>query len=357
MNSQQTGRRGMAKFLVLCAIGLLVAAFGSVSIVSVATTAAVIGLAAIGQSALTGTTKVVNLGTSCFIGIGAFTAGYLVNSQGWDFAAAILAALALSLLVGLLVSPIANRLSGVYIVIVTVGLAFVAQHLFRTVTPITGGTTGITLSTLPLGGIDLYLPVALGNQVVSPRTVYFLLSLAFLLVATLLTENLLRSRIGRALRVVGTSPVMARSFGISPGRYRTIAFVYSSGLCGLAGALLIEQQAYADWEQFNLLLCIDIVVVIVLGGLGSTYSVITATCALYFLPELVPLLSPVLPFFAADGGSTGLSPQLFTAALFGVALAATVVLEPRGLAGIAERIAARFTRGAEGRPPTTTAQP
>jgi branched-chain amino acid transport system permease protein len=319
-----------------------VAVGGPGDVMSVATTAAIFGIAAIGLTVLAGPTRVVNLGASTFIGLGAFVAAYLNNVVKLDFALSMLAATSACIAVGWIIAPIASRLAGVYIAVITVGIAFLAQHIFRIAEPFTGGTVGVQLTSIPFLGLDLSQPTQVGGLVLDTRLVYFLLCAVVLVLVTVAASQLLRSRIGRALQVIGTSSLTARSFGISPSRYRGVAFVFSAGLGGLAGALLAGSQGFVAWDQFDLILSVNLIAVIVLGGLGSVYGAIVGAAILYALPVAVNAFAGSLPFLASASSSDGLSPEQFTSVLYGLALVLVMILEPGGLAALLARARARL---------------
>ncbi len=169
-------------------------------------------------------------------------------------------------------------------------------------------------------------------------TVYFLVCAFVLLLSALATTNLLRSRTGRALRTLAASPVTARSFGISPARYRSTSFLYSSALAGIAGGLFGGYSGFLSYEQFSVELSIQLLAVVVLGGLGSVYGVVAAAAILVGLPELVLALQQWLPFVAAAGSTEGFTADQFSAVVFGLALALVMVAEPGGLAGLWHRL-------------------
>jgi branched-chain amino acid transport system permease protein len=341
---KHTRRRRMAapSLVILVVVLAAVAVAGPGDVMSVATTAAIFGIAAIGLTVLAGPTRVVNLGASTFIGLGAFVAAYLNNVVKLDFALSMLAAMAACIAVGWIIAPIASRLAGVYIAVITVGIAFLAQHIFRIAEPFTGGTVGVQLTSVPFLGLDLSQPTQVGGLVLDTRLVYFILCAVVLVLVTVAASQLLRSRVGRALQVIGTSSLTARSFGISPSRYRGVAFVFSAALGGLAGALLAGSQGFVAWDQFDLILSVNLIAVIVLGGLGSVYGAIVGAAILYALPVVVNAFAGSLPFLASASSSDGLSPEQFTSVLYGLALVLVMILEPGGLAALLARARARL---------------
>jgi branched-chain amino acid transport system permease protein len=345
-----TGRRrskggrlpaGTAKLLALTAILVAVAVHGPGVVMTVATTSAIFGIAGIGLTVLAGPTRIINLGSSCFIGVGAFTTAYVNNVYAPNFLVSLLAAMVVCLILGWAVAPIASRLAGVYIAIITVGLAFLGQHVFRIADGWTGGTVGVLLTDIPFFGANLAGPARFGNLVFAQSYAYFLLCSVVLTLCVIAATRLLDSRIGRALHVVGTSSVTARSFGINPTRYRGTALVFSAVLCGLAGGLLAGQQSFLSWEQFDMSLSVDLIAVIVLGGMGSIYGAVVGAAVLYSLPHIVEALAPYLPYITVGPSGSGLSPEHVTAVIYGAALVVVMVLEPRGLATLAGRVSER----------------
>ncbi|MEU1405650.1 branched-chain amino acid ABC transporter permease [Streptomyces sp. NPDC005728] len=331
-----------AKLIALIAILFAVAVHGPGEVMTVATTAAIFGIAGIGLTVLAGPTRIVNLGSSCFIGVGAFTTAYVNNVYAPNFLISLSAAAAVCLVLGWAVAPIASRLAGVYIAVITVGLAFLGQHVFRIADGWTGGTVGVLLTDIPFFGANLAGPAQFGNLVIERSLAYFLLCSVVLALCVIASTRLLDSRIGRALHVVGTSSITARSFGINPARYRGTALVFSAVLCGLAGGLLAGQQSFVSWEQFDMLMSVDLIAVIVLGGMGSVYGAVIGAAVLYSLPQIVEALAPYLPYVTVGPSGNGLSPEQFTAVVYGAALVVVMVLEPRGLATLASRIAERI---------------
>ncbi|CNG22011.1 branched-chain amino acid ABC transporter permease [Actinomadura latina] len=329
------------KPVVLAAILTAIAVHGPGDLMSVATTAVVFGIAAIGLTVLAGPARIVNIGASCFIGTGAFMTAYLNNVAETNFLISLSAACAVCFVLGWAVAPIAARLAGVYIAIITVGLAFLGQHVFRIATPWTGGTSGVLLTDVPFFGINLAGPARIGGLVVDRALTYFVLCSIVLMITVVVATRLLRSRTGRALHVVGSSSLTARSFGINPAQYRGTALVFSAVLCGLAGGLWAGQQSFVSWEQFDLMMCVDMIAVVVLGGLGSVYGALVGAAILYTLPELVEKLAPYLPLVTDGATGAGLSPEQFTSVLYGAALIVVMVIEPRGLAALVTRVSDR----------------
>lgn len=328
-------RSALTPPLVMLAVIGLVAAFTTPLQARLGTVTACYAIAGIGLSVLAGTTRIVNLGVSAFFGLGAFVTAGVLSTLELPIALA-LAAIACMVL-GLVVAPVAGRLTGIFMAIVTVGLALLGQHIFRISTAWTGGTAGRTVDPPVMAGLQVTRDLTVGGAALDGQVVYFVVCATILVLTALATTNLLRARAGRALSTLAASPVAARSFGISPVRYRSVAFVYSSALTGIAGGLLAGQSGFISYEQFNVDLSIELLAVVVLGGLGSVYGVVVAAAILVLLPEVVMASSGALPFIAAGGGTEGITAEQFSAVLYGLALVIVMVIEPRGLSGLWQR--------------------
>lgn len=329
--------------LGLTLIAALVVALASPTQTRLAIQVAIYAIAAIGLSVLAGTARLVSLGTSAFLGLGAFTTATVIEA-GLEFELALIAGTAACMAAGLILSPVAGRLAGIFLAILTVGVALLAQHVFRIATAWTGGTAGTLVGDPVVAGIRITEDLQFAGSAVAGETAYFVVCAVLLVLVATLTGNLLRSRTGRALQTLSASATTARSFGISPTRYRSTVFVYSSALAGLAGGLLAGYTGFISYEQFNLEIGVQLLAVVVLGGLGSVYAVIAASVVLIALPELVLAFRDVLPFVAANGSTQGLTADQLSAILFGLTLAIVMVVDPSGLAGLARRLRGRAAR-------------
>lgn len=324
--------------LCLVVVAAIVGAAGSEAFLGVAITAVIFAIAGQGLTVLSGPVKVISIASSAFVGIGAFVVGYFTLTSGTDLLVALPVGMAACAAVGLLVAPIAGKVSGIQIAIITVGIAFLAQHIFRIARPWTGGNDGLQILEARLGGLDLNSDLSLGAVSVGSDLLFFIVCVAILLATSVATDNLLHSRPGRALRMTGTSVLGAKSFGIKPGTYRSIAFAYAAVLGGLSGGLLAVRQGYIVWDQFGGDMSIDLLAVVVLGGLGSVYGAIAGAVVVYALPEVIQRLSDSLPLVAASGDTHGITPGQLTSVIYGLLLVVVMVYEPGGIAGIAARV-------------------
>jgi branched-chain amino acid transport system permease protein len=232
----------------------------------------------------------------------------------WLLAAGIVAAIA-----GALIAPLAVRLRGLYLAIVTLGLVFIGQFLFREWT---------TLAGPPDIGRPAPIPTLFGTRIdvdgdflTRIQKVYFLM-LVLLVIFGVLARNLVRSRTGRAFAAIRDRDIAAAVIGVNLTRYKVIAFAISSFYAGVAGALLyIIPQTFIP-GNFNLLVSVPI-----MGALFIT-----------LLPRITTELQAVLPFINNDATGKGITVQLAEQILYGLLIIVFLIFEPRGLFGIWIRI-------------------
>jgi len=318
--------------------------------------AAIIG--AIGLNLLVGTTGQLSLAHAFFLAVGAVTYVYVSGSPGGTATKISglelppLVGMVLGVLVaglaGLLFSPIAARLRGIYLGVASLGLVFIGQHLLNTVTPVTGGFNGRTVPKFSLFGFsfsdsnpDLFvLNVPFGE---SERLWY--LGLALALMAYLFARNLLRSRPGRALQTLRDSEVAAAVMGVNVQGYKARVFLVSSMYAGLAGVLYGLSIGSVAPESFALDLSVLYLAMIVLGGLGSVGGAVLGAVFVSALPLVFQQYAGSLPF-VSEPGQGGVNAGQAARLLFGLAIVLVVLFEPAGLAGLARRFTRRPGRPA-----------
>jgi branched-chain amino acid transport system permease protein len=332
---------------------------------------ALIGLTAfgaIGLNLLSGYAGQPSLGQAFFIGLGAFTAGYLGRATGADpaglgqpFLVYFLAAGVIGGLVGFVVGLPALRLRGNYLAVVTLGLVFVGIWLFSQIDTITGvtitdGSRGSSMpKTAQLFGIDFTKIGDLGRD-------QSLLYLFWGLVAVLtwFVANIARRRPGRAMRAVRDRDVAAEIAGISNFRYKVGAFVVSSAIASMGGVLFGLWATYVTPDQTNIgiLLSIQYLAVVVIGGIGTAYGPILGAFVVMGLEPVLKWLlekewfANLVPWVTSTPDSGGIFFGTLAQILYGVLIVVFLIFEPRGLAGIVHRIAAWWRRRSQKVPAT-----
>ncbi|TMH32512.1 MAG: branched-chain amino acid ABC transporter permease [Betaproteobacteria bacterium] len=268
----------------------------------------------LGLMLLAGFTGLFSIGHAAFLGVGAYTQAVLTN-YGMPFPLALIVAGALSAAVGMVVGLPALRVKGIYLGIATLSFGFIVEEVFARWESVTGGNAGIHIKS----------PNMFGWTLDSGEEFYFL-CLVLTVVATLLILNLLRSPTGRAFVAIRDSEVSAQSMGIHLARYKTMSFAISAALAGIGGALYAHKLQFISPDQFDILQSIDLLLMVVIGGLGSVHGAFLGAIFLISTPQVIALSKDHLPTVVAQApGLQGL--------VYGVVLIAFVLFEPLGLYG------------------------
>lgn len=305
--------------------------------------AGIAAIGAIGLNVLTGYTGQVSLGHAFFIGAGAYTAGQVGGELGLPLPAWLAAAGVIGAAVGALVGPFALRLRGNYLAIVTLGLVFVGEHLFRNLEDVTGGNSGASVTAeVTLGPLDFASMSVLGDQYTLNQS-WFWLIWGLVLLFALLAKNIVRTRPGRALQAVRDRDIAAEVVGVEPGRYKLGAFALSSGLAAIGGALFGAYQQFVSPDEFNLFLSIQYIAIIIVGGVGTIFGSVLGALFLGGLPAVIEQYSDSIPGVATSASDDGfISVFSLNQAVFGLLIVLFLVFEPRGLAAMWLRTKAYF---------------
>lgn len=304
--------------------------------------AGIAAVGAIGLNLLTGFTGQASLGHAVFYGIGAYAATVFAGHWGLPFPLWLVAASAVGGFVGGLTGPFALRLRGNYLVIVSLGLLVLGQHVFENWSSVTGGLTGTAVrAPVAIGPLDVG-SLSIGGLRLTRSQGYLYFVWLVVAVLTLAARNIARSRPGRALQAIRDRDLAAEVIGVSLVQYKVGAFVVSSGYAACAGALYASYARYLSPLDFSLYLSIQFIAMIVVGGIGTIHGSILGALFLTMLPRVIESVSGRLPFVSADGTGGGLTVQSLNQALFGLLIIAFLLFEPLGLAEIWRRITRYF---------------
>lgn len=232
---------------------------------------------AVGLNLLMGYAGQISLGHAAFFGLGAYASAILTTRYGWSPWPALGLGLVLTGLVAYVIARPVLRLKGHYLAMATLGFGIIIHILLVQTGDLTGGPDGI-------GGIP---PLSLFGWVIDTDERWYVFIAAALLLVVLLALNLIDSRTGRALRALHGSEVAAAMMGIDTTAAKTAVFVLAALTAGLAGSLFAHQQAFVSPDSFNFFVSIELVTMVVLGGIASTWGAILGAVILTLLPELL----------------------------------------------------------------------
>ena len=337
--------------LILVAIALPLYLDNAFLSMGLAVMAAAVG--AIGLNLLSGVTGQLSLAHAFFIAIGTYGYAYFSGSPGGvatpygglelpPLLGAVMA-IALAGLAGLAFSPIASRLSGIYLGVASLSLVFLGQHLLFNWESVTGGPNGRSVPAFSLFGFPFANPEPGGTQVVllgvplQRNELLWYLFLAVLIIGYLFARNLLRGRHGRALQMIRDKQTAAAVMGVNVRRYKSSAFVISSMYAGAAGVLLALFLRVPTPGSFGLILSVTYLAMIVIGGLGSIPGAVVGAAFVAATPLLLNLYSDFFPFLA-EPGSGGVDSGTLAKFLYGGAVVVVLLLEPGGVAALGRRV-------------------
>ncbi|MBC5786092.1 branched-chain amino acid ABC transporter permease [Ramlibacter sp. USB13] len=272
------------------------------------------GIVGLGLMLLAGFTGLFSIGHAAFFGVGAYAQAVLTG-LGWHFPFALLVGAVLSAAVGVVVGLPALRVKGIYLGIATLSFGFIVEEVFARWESVTGGNAGKTVGSAKMFG-----------WTADTGASFYYLCLALAVLATLGCLNLLRSPTGRAFVAIRDSEISAQSMGIHLARYKTLSFALSAALAGIGGALYAHQIRFLSPDQFNIIQSIDLLLMVVIGGLGSIHGAFLGAIFLIGLPQAISAVKDYLP------ESIGQAPGL-KAVVYGAVLVAFVLFEPLGLYG------------------------
>ncbi|HVF73420.1 MAG TPA: branched-chain amino acid ABC transporter permease [Acidimicrobiales bacterium] len=309
---------------------------------SVLVYAGIFAIGAIGLNLLSGYTGQVSLGHAFFMACGAYTTMMLGTRHELPLPVWLLASAVVGGLVGGIVGPFALRLRGNYLAVISLGLVFLGQHVFENWESLTGGPGGNgSTAPLSLGFLD-FNALAVGGRAYTRNQSFFWLVWALVFLSLLIAKNIVRSRPGRAMQAIRDRDVAAQVIGVSLGRYKVGAFVVSSALAAMAGALFATYQQFIAPDSFNLFLSIQFVFMIIVGGIGTVFGSVIGALFAGLLPALVSKYGGSIPFIEQQPGAGGLTVFQVNQIAFGVLIILFLILEPRGLAAVWLRIKAYF---------------
>ncbi len=234
-------------------------------------------LLAVALNLLLGYAGQISLGHAGFFGLGAYLSGVMTATYGWNpWTTMIAAALLVGTLAFIIGFPIL-KLKGHYLAMATLGLGIIIYIVFLEWVAVTGGPSGLSgIPNLTIGG--LVFDSDLKN--------YYLVW-AFVLAVVIFSVNLANSRIGRAFRAIHDSEVAARVMGVNARLLKVQVFALSALICSVAGSLYAHVMTFIAPASFGFHISVELLTMVVIGGLGSIYGSILGALLLTLLPEFL----------------------------------------------------------------------
>jgi branched-chain amino acid transport system permease protein len=271
-------------------------------------------IAGVGLMILTGFTGQVSFGHAAFLGLGAYCHSILMTA-GLPFSISLVLTTSFTGLIGMMLGRSASKMHGFYLAVATLAFLIIVETIIGEWTDLTGGYAGYLVPDLEIFG---FFFAEVWQQ--------YYLDLALALFVIWGAANLLRSPTGRSFLAIRDSELSARSLGVNIEWVKIQSFGISAAITGLAGVLLAHHLAYLSPETFGVLESLKLLLMIVVGGLGSIPGAIFGAIFVSLLPVALSILRDVLP--GAISQQAGLEPMLF-----GLIIVIFVIFEPEGING------------------------
>ncbi len=336
----------LSRWIALCLAVVVVIIFFSVATddwLTIVNFTLIAAIASLGLNVLSGYTGQVSLGIAFFMSIGAYTAAVLGGippttpldpfGLGLSFLIWLPAAGIVAALVGALIGPTALRLKGFYLGIVTLSLVFIGNYIFMNARAVSGGPQGRTFPVPAIGDFSFDQQNTIFGITLTSGQQFFLLILPILGLSALFVGNVMRSRAGRAFKAVRDNEVGATIMGVNLFEAKMGAFILSSFLAGIAGALFASFSRYVIPNYWSLTLSIEFVAAIIVGGIASVWGSILGAAFVFGLPLVIDQFS-LLPVGSSSGG---LSSGDLNALIYGVLIIVFLLFEPGGVIGMVRR--------------------
>jgi branched-chain amino acid transport system permease protein len=236
----------------------------------------IFAIAAASLNLILGYGGMVSFGHAAYLGVGAYAVGVLAHYGVHDGFVQWALAIGASALVALVIGAVSIRTSGVYFIMITLAFTQMLYYLGISIEEF-GGDDGMRLAAKSrFPGLDL-----------NDANVFYYVVLAVLVLVLFLGHRLVNSRFGLVIRAAKSNELRTRAIGFSPYPYRLAAFVIAGAVCGLAGALLVNQTAYLTPEFMNWTRSGELMFMVILGGMGSVVGPVLGAFALLVLEDLL----------------------------------------------------------------------
>jgi len=274
---------------------------------------------ALGLCLLIGYAGQVSLGHAAFYGLGAYTSAILTTRYHVNPWLGIVAGMAITALVAGLVGRPTLRLHGHYLAMATLGFGIIVQIVFHEGGDLTGG----------FGGIPAIPRFSIGSLVFKGDVLNFYLIWCFVLLGVALSSNMVRSRMGRAMRAIHDSEVAAQACGIDVAHYKLKVFMLSAVFASVAGSLYAHYMSYVSPDAFGLAFSVQLLVMVIVGGSRSVWGALLGAGLMTAMAEQIEKVEAISDL---------------STVVYGLLLVLFVIFMPKGLAGIIQQLTGALLR-------------
>ena len=276
---------------------------------------------ALGLNILVGYTGQISVGHAAFMSVGAYTAANLAVHLHLPFWVTLPAGGVMAALIGAIVGIPSLRIKGLYLAIATLASQLIIEWVINHTPAISGGAQA---------SIEVPRPTVFGVELKTQGELYFFL-LAFAVAAVVATLNIVRSRIGRAFVAIRDQDIAAEIIGINIFRYKLLSFAISSFYAGVCGVLYTYYFGIANYEAFQIVVSIDYLAMIIIGGLGSVLGSILGAIFVTMLPIAIRIFVEAFGGYFWDTAALSAVAASMRLIIFGLLIIFFLVVEPEGL--------------------------
>lgn len=316
-------RAQLGWYMLLLAAALAFPLVGNMFWVGEITHLYIWAIACMGLMVLVGQTGQVSLGHAAFLAVGCYANVLLQERFGLPFVLSFPLAGLIAGIAGALIALPMTKLHGIYLAIGTLAISILTDDLIVVAEPLTNGVMGLMAPQIDIFGIRI-------DRYATPARFYYLV-LAVTLVIVLVYRNMERSPLGRSFAAVRDSEISAQAMGVNLARTKAVSFGLSAGITGLAGALLGHYAGIFNNETFNIIISIQLLLAIVIGGLGTIHGAFFGAAVVALMPQTISIARDMISGLFSGGGSVAI-PGL-EQAVFGGILVAFILFESRGVYG------------------------
>ena len=307
----------MGRFNYICVALFIVIVIALPSVVnnkyflSVLVFAGIYSLVTMGLSMLMGFAGQISLGHAGFLALGGYSSAILTKSYGWQPLPAMLAGVVLAITAALLVGLPSLRLRGHYLAMATLGFGEIIYVTSNAAVGLTDGPSGFS-------GVPSF---SLADIVFKNELAKYYLVWGTVIVALVISLNILHSRVGRALKSIHGDETAANAMGVNVSFYKIQVFVYSAVLASIAGSFYVHHMRFVSPTGFNLNKSILFLIMIMSGGISSIWGAVAGAVIFTLLPEFLGVFDD------------------YDILMYGLILLVMMMFLPTGLAGLVSRVA------------------